>query len=217
MPQSRSWLERQFNWRYTKTLLKLNWKKYLFFLLFLPINSLLPFLKYADLDSCNYLAIYSWISLIVLLLGICFYGGAIIMNIVVFSCSRSKKSFSHLIVFTTSLLLTFTIELNRTNLDVLFMQKTIKNGNLIIEALKKHEIEVGKYPDNLESLIPKYLSIIPRTEICCTPAFNYQNHGSTGFHISVHYGLWFNALVYDPKKELTSVAKREGDWAFVYD
>jgi hypothetical protein len=111
-----------------------------------------------------------------------------------------------------------------------FMQAGLR-GQPIISALAAYRRERGDYPEELQSLVPQYLSEIPSTGLLRYPEFEYRkgekaNHLAEGtYKLRIFcpiFVLNFDEFIYQPaedypKRICGNRVERLGRWAYVHD
>jgi hypothetical protein len=80
----------------------------------------------------------------------------------------------------------------------------IKRANKIIVAIEAYRNEHNEYPKNFKNLQPKFLKVIPSSNIIGIPNYDYQSLDSTyilTFKQIVLVGLNYEAVTYSPFQE----------------
>lgn len=104
---------------------------------------------------------------------------------------------------------------------------SIERGGTVIDAIRRHEKDIGVAPKELDELVPKYLEEIPETGVPPHPDFRYWR--SKVFHedevTSAIWGLevsfgWAKSLIYESDRshslyEMTIREEADG-WRLVY-
>jgi len=62
-----------------------------------------------------------------------------------------------------------------------------EKGNIIIAALTKYKSEEGKYPENLQELVPKYLNPVPDPDWGTNEWFYVYEKKYAAFYLEVQY------------------------------
>ncbi len=65
------------------------------------------------------------------------------------------------------------------NVAAFTREKAIVKTEPLISAIEKYKTENGEYPENLESLIGKYIQEIPKLNIMGTRAYQYEKRNSS--------------------------------------
>jgi hypothetical protein len=58
------------------------------------------------------------------------------------------------------------------------MEDALRRAEPIADAIRQFEEENGSLPIDLSSLVPKYLSCVPSTDIRACPEFEYRRHSA---------------------------------------
>ena len=70
---------------------------------------------------------------------------------------------------------------------------TMDDGQKIIRALEEYKTSNGKYPEQLDSLIPTYIKAIPKTQ---TPDKNFSYYTGETNSYSLHFSLYSSGLIF---------------------
>ena len=75
------------------------------------------------------------------------------------------------------------------------------NAERVIEACEEFRVDNGRYPSELDELVPKYLTPVPRAKYCVTGKFHYSNSGDDGCMMYWNrYGLYCRIYDFDSKR-----------------
>ena len=85
--------------------------------------------------------------------------------------------------------------------------KAINQGNSIVSAVDLYKKEIGKFPDELSELVPKYLESIPT-------AANYRYFNSS--NIKEYKGLDKFGIIFSTQKGFSLIWKNDNSY-FLYD
>jgi len=75
--------------------------------------------------------------------------------------SSIYKNFRGAFLFFICPLLLFFVSCSSLNEDPAYYEKSIMQGNEIVQALEKYKENNGEYPDKLQILVPELLSSLP--------------------------------------------------------
>jgi hypothetical protein len=80
------------------------------------------------------------------------------------------------------------------------MKSSIKNGNIIVQAIERFNLENQRYPNSLPELVPKYLDNIPRTKMFWKGEdYNYYLENDK-INLEFRYNGVIGIMYYDFKK-----------------
>ena len=74
------------------------------------------------------------------------------------------------------------------------------NAERVIEACEEFQVANGRYPDNLDELVPKYLSSVPSPKYCLMSAFFYVNSQGHPMLWWTRYGFYRRTYTFDEKR-----------------
>ena len=94
-------------------------------------------------------------------------------------------------------LLTFAIAFGNGNLQ---WKISDSNAERVIEACEEFQVANGRYPDNLDELVPKYLSSVPSPKYCLVSAFFYVNSQGHPMLWWTRYGFYRRIYTFDEKR-----------------
>jgi hypothetical protein len=103
-----------------------------------------------------------------------------------------------------------------------------RHSEPVLSALRDYQRAVGKYPDSLEMLVPRYLPKVPFSGAFAYPELEYERNGadaaSGGFElfISLQHGMSSDFLLYWPSERYPNTLPAGpvvslGHWAYVLD
>lgn len=208
-----------------------NGKRNILILFFLPIvNLIFNSLKFLNLESCETVMAFSPLGIAFLFLGICLGGtGFLLLLIGLFMKTREKIWFWGLVL--TSI---FSLELLSSGLVYSVRRASMKNasvvGKPIIEAIKEFKTDKGHYPASLEELVPSHLNLIPHTQMCGYPKFEYvtgkdipSSSGGYELFIKTPLGLLNWDVFYYwpsesyPERDKGGWVEKIDNWAYVHE
>jgi len=121
----------------------------------------------------------------------------VVLSIITKKMQKIRKNI--ILIFFICWLMTIPIFISYKFFSIAVGQKTKDSGELILKNLEEYKKDNGNYPDNLTTLIPRYLTEIPKTGK--GKEFIYQSDGGSYY---LYFNEDFGRIDYDAKtKEWT--------------
>lgn len=109
------------------------------------------------------------------------------------------------------------------------LEAAARRAKPLIAAIEKYKADEGHAPENLQALVPKYITRVPQTGMVSYPVFHYSrdNWGDgalqfytlrvkTGFALNYDSFNYFSSRKYSTEMYGGTV-ERIGDWAYVHE
>ncbi len=74
------------------------------------------------------------------------------------------------------------------------------NAERVIKACEEFRVVNGRYPSELDELVPKYLTSVPRAKYCMTGEFRYNNSDDHCSLWWIRYGFYRRMYNFDTKR-----------------
>lgn len=145
------------------------------------------------------------------------------VSIMMYIIPKYRQTSKKIIVFTmvSAIFVTPSIDLGFKIRDYEF-QRLAKRSDILIDAIRKFEVDQGKFPNNLQELVPQYLEQYPQTNMAAYPNYGYSVH-EKGWSLDVPCGfglLNWDVFIYESSGDYTGIndhTTKMGKWVYVHE